>query len=219
MLGPTLRETVQIEGHPFAVTRPDAVDRLTEHPELGGASAADEYQPYWAALWPAARMLAGVIMCEPWPAPAAEPLTALEVGCGLGLPGIAALARGLRVIFSDYDATALRFAADNARANGFSDFSVLHMDWRWPPRDLQVPLLLASDILYEASMTETLAALISSLLTPDGVCLIMDCKRVAEDRFQTALRTRQLTFTAETIADPVGQANPGTLYRVHRQVI
>ena len=48
----------------------------------------------------------------------------VEVGCGLGLPGIAALACGLRVTFTDYDATALRFAADNARANGFEEFEV-----------------------------------------------------------------------------------------------
>ena len=40
---------------------------------------------------------------------------ALEVGCGLGLPGIVALSMGLQVTFSDYDACALRFAADEAR--------------------------------------------------------------------------------------------------------
>ena len=59
----------------------------------------------------------------------------MEIGCGLGLPGIAALSKGLRVTFSDYDPLALRFAADNARANGFTDFKVLQLDWRHPPAD------------------------------------------------------------------------------------
>src|SRR5262249_46699918 len=128
-LGPTIREKVLVEGQSFIITRPDKVDRLIDHPAVRAAFAKDEYMPDWADLWPAARMLAKVIWREPWP-PAPSPcplslaggegkqLVTLEIGCGLGLPGVVALARGLRVIFSDYDATALRFAADNARVNG-----------------------------------------------------------------------------------------------------
>src|SRR5262245_36383460 len=121
MLGPTIRETVAIEGRSFVISRPDAVERFIDHPELGAHSAADEYKPYWATLWPAARLLAQAVLRER-PSRYGAPQTALEIGCGLGLPGMAALAQGFRVIFSDYDATALRFAADNARANGFTDF-------------------------------------------------------------------------------------------------
>src|SRR5438128_5689527 len=109
-LGPLVRQKVIVEGREYLIERPDESDRLLDHPAIRSAFAADEYMPYWADLWPAARMLAKAILREPW-APGG---TALEVGCGLGLPGIAALARGLRVIFSDYDATALRFAADTA---------------------------------------------------------------------------------------------------------
>src|SRR5437660_1743119 len=102
-------------------------------------------QPCGAALWRAARMLAKAALREPW----APGLTALEIGCGLGLPGLAALAKGLHVIFSDYDRTALRFAAENARINGYTDFELLAMDWRYPPPALQVPVLLAADLIYE----------------------------------------------------------------------
>ena len=90
-------------------------------------------------------MLAKVILREPWEVG----VEALEVGCGLGLPGIAAMSRGLRVIFSDLDATALRFAQSNARLNGFNDFRVLQFDWHAPPANLQVPVILASDLIYE----------------------------------------------------------------------
>src|SRR3954463_636975 len=108
-LGPLVHEKVLIDGRTFLITRPGESDRLLDHPAIRSAFAADEYLPYWADLWPAARMLAKVILREPW----APGLSALEIGCGLGLPGIAALARGLSVTFSDYDATALEFAADN----------------------------------------------------------------------------------------------------------
>src|SRR5437762_3813775 len=113
-LGPRIREKVVIDAHTFVMARPGESDKLLDHPAIRSAFAADEYMPYWADLWPAARMLAKAILRERW-----EPgRTALEVGCGLGLPGIAALSQGLHVLFSDYDATALRFAADNARLNG-----------------------------------------------------------------------------------------------------
>src|SRR5260370_604012 len=83
-----------------------------------------------------------VIVREPWQAS----VPAWEIGCGLGLPGVPALSMGLRVTFSDYDATALKFAADNARYNGFDDFQTLQLDWRSPPGDKKWPVVLASDL-------------------------------------------------------------------------
>src|SRR5215471_20973705 len=105
-------------------------------------------------------MLAKAILREPW-LPGQE---ALEVGCGLGLPGIAALAAGLRVTFSDYDPCALRFAADNARLNGFTEFRTLSLDWRRPPAELRVPVLLASDLIYELRNVEPIVSFISQIL-------------------------------------------------------
>jgi lysine methyltransferase len=144
-LGPLLREQVIVEERTFLIMRPSESDRLLDHPSVRSAFAADEYMPYWADLWPAARMLAKAILRETWP----PGLCALEVGCGLGLPGIAAMAMGLHVTFSDYDSTALRFAAGNARANGLHSFATLQMDWRYPPENVQFPVILASDLIYE----------------------------------------------------------------------
>src|SRR5438270_10368744 len=99
-LGPPIRETVIVEGRTFVISRPSESDKLLDHPAIHAAFAADEYLPYWADLWPAARMLAKVIVRELWAEHAARlgPLTALEIGCGLGLPGVAALSVGLRVV-------------------------------------------------------------------------------------------------------------------------
>ena len=61
----TVREKVIVEGRTFLITRPDESDRLLDHPYVRAAFAADEYMPYWADLWPAARMLAKAILREP----------------------------------------------------------------------------------------------------------------------------------------------------------
>jgi predicted nicotinamide N-methyase len=214
-LGPIVRESVIVEGRSFYLSRPDESDQLLNHPAVRSAFAVDEYLPYWADLWPAARMLAKALLRETWPK-AEMPLEALEIGCGLGLPGIVALSVGLRVTFSDYDATALKFAALNARENGFNDFRLLQLDWRNPPADRRWPMLLASDLIYELRSVAPLVALIKQLLAPEGVCLLTDADRVPSHTLRETLPTVGLTFTAQQMkaGEPGGRRTKGTLYRI-----
>jgi predicted nicotinamide N-methyase len=211
-LGPIVRERVRIDQRTFLLDRPDESDRTLDHPAIKEAFAADEYLPYWTDLWPAARMLAKVILRERWP----PGLEALEVGCGLGLPGIAALAMGLHVIFSDYDATALEFAAANARLNGFEQFRLLQLDWRFPPADLRVPVILASDLLYELRHINPLVALIQRVLVPGGVCLLTDQDRLPSYNLKDALIGERLPFTTQILhaGAPGARRVRGTLYRI-----
>ena len=62
--------------------------------------------------------------------PGDAPIEALEIGCGLGLAGLVALARGLRVQFSDYDRAPLDFVARSAAENGF-DAGRFHAPGCW----------------------------------------------------------------------------------------
>lgn len=207
-----IREKVIVEGRTFLIDRPAESDRLLDNPAVRSVFAADDYLPYWADLWPAARMLAKVILKEKWP----PGLEALEIGCGLGLPGIAALAVGLRVIFTDCDATALRFAADNARANGFDDFRTLQLDWRYPPADLRVPVVLASDLIYELRNVEPLVGLIKKILRSDGFCLLTDQDRVPSQHLRETLTAQGLAFSTQAVraGEPGGRRSKGTLYRI-----
>jgi predicted nicotinamide N-methyase len=216
-LGPTIRDKVIVEGQTFIITRPDKVDRLVDHPALQATLGPEEYMPFWADLWPAARMLAKAIVKEAWPAGGdGQPLVALEIGCGLGLPGVVALSRGLRVIFSDYDKTALRFAADNAALNGFHNFDVLQMDWRQPPENLQVPVILGSDLIYEQAMAEPLAELIQRVLAPAGFCLMGAQDRPATPALLQALGPAGLQYTSQPARAgvPGGERYKGNIYRI-----
>ena len=209
-LGEIAHDTVLIEDRTYIIARPCHSDQLIDHPAVRSAFEADEYLPYWADLWPAAQMLGKAILRETWPAGT----EALEIGCGLGLPGVVALSVGLRVTFSDYDPTALRFAADNARLNGCTDFKTLQLDWRNPPEDLQVPVLLASDLVYEQRNVNPLVALIAKVLSPGGVCLLTDEDRVPAAAMRDALSAYGLAFSrrATRVTGPDKQRHKGTLY-------
>lgn len=213
-LGPSVRETVLIEGRTYRIDRPGQSDKLLDHPAVQSAFEVDEYMPYWADLWPASRMLGKAILRGMW-TPGTE---ALEIGCGLGLPGVVALSVGLRVTFSDYDPCALRFAANNARLNGFEDFRTLLLDWRNPPADLRVPLVLGSDLIYEHRNVEPLVNLIKTILLPGGQCWLTDQDRVPFYTWRETLTAQGLSFTTQIAraGEPGGRRLKGTLYQITR---
>jgi predicted nicotinamide N-methyase len=211
-LGPIVREKVFIEDRTFLIDHPGEADRLQKHPAVREAFARDEYMPFWADLWPASRMLARAILHESWPPGSA----ALEIGCGLGLPGIVALSMGVRVTFSDYDPCALRFAADNARLNGYSNFDAMQLDWRNSPDGLRVPIILASDLVYEVRNVAPVAAFIRKTLQPGGFCLLTDQDRIPAQVLRDCLQAEGLAFTTKMMraGEPGGRRVKGTLYRI-----
>ena len=223
------REKVFIADRTFYLERPGDSDRLFDHPAVRAAYASDDYIPYWADLWPAARMLAKAILREPWdgyPRPQGDPpgdiggakLRALEIACGLGLPGIAALACGLHVTFTDIDELALTFAADNARRNGYTDFDTLAVDLRSPPPTLRADIILGADLLYDASLVAPVVGFLQGALTETGVALIADPDRVAAKAFghECRLAGLQVTGSFARAGEPGGERTKGTIYRVRR---
>lgn len=213
----TVRETVFIDDYTFHIDRPADIDALFDHPWVRSAYAADEYIPYWATLWPSARMLAKAVIREPWEK-YPQPVRVLEVGCGLGLAGIACLARGLPVTFSDLDETALAFAAANARLNGFANFRTMPLDFRCPPDDVKYPVVIGSDLMYEERLVDPLVGLLRAVLAPGGVCLIADPDRTAARVFRWKLEEAGYAVTTgfARAGEPGGERTKGTLYRIRQ---
>ena len=212
----TVRETVFVGDYTFRIDRPADSDRLLDHPWCRSAYVADQYVPYWPTLWPSARMLAKAVLREPWES-YPQPLQVLEVGCGLGLAGVACLARGLRVTFSDVDETALTYAAANARVNGYPDgFRTRLLDFRCPPDDVKYPVVIGSDLMYEERMVDALVRLLEAVLAPGGVCLIADPDRHPARLFRWKLQEVGYDVTADfaRAGEPGGERTKGTIYRI-----
>jgi predicted nicotinamide N-methyase len=212
-----VEETVFIDDYCFRISRPVESDKLFDHPWVQSAFTADQFIPYWATLWPAARMLAKVVVRESWEQ-YPQPPEVLEVGCGLGLAGVACLARGLAVTFSDLDETALAFAAANARLNGFTSFRMMPIDFRCPPEDRKYPVVIGSDLMYEERLVNPLVCLLKAVLAPGGVCLITDPDRTAAKVFKSKLMEVGYEVSTEFIraGEPGGERTRGTLYRIRR---
>jgi predicted nicotinamide N-methyase len=214
----TVRETVFVGDHTFLLNRPADSDRLLDHPWCRSAYVADEYVPYWPTLWPSARMLAKAVLREPWET-YPQPVRVLEIGCGLGLAGVACLARGLSITFSDVDETALAFATANARLNGFHDgFRTRLLDFRCPPNDTKYAVVIGSDLMYEERLVNPLVGLLDAVLAPGGVCLIADPDRLPARVFRWKLEEAGYDVMADfaRAGEPGGERTKGTIYRIRR---
>jgi len=213
----TVREMVAIDKRTFIIEKPTSLDQLFHHPAVCSTYAAHDYIPYWADLWPASQMLAEVILREAWEKRTTRDtkLHALEIGCGLGLSGVVALARGLRVTFSDCDQLAIRFATNNARLNGFSDFQTAAYDVASPPVDVRYPVIIGSDVMYEQQIAEPLAMFIRTVLEPGGLCLIADPDRVSARGFPWLAEQAGLSVHKRIIkVGEHGSKTRGTIYRI-----
>jgi predicted nicotinamide N-methyase len=136
---------------------------------------------YWQYLWPVAAELSRLVMQFDW-----KPgLEALELGAGVGLVGLAALAVGLNVTFSDCDPVAVQVALRNSHRNGFDLAAGLVLDWR-VPSDRKFPVILASDVLYRPQHITPLLRVIDAMLKDDGMCWIGDPGRWSVPDFLSA---------------------------------
>jgi predicted nicotinamide N-methyase len=155
---------VTIGPHVFRLFMPSDPDRLLDHLESPEATARPHLaDPYWAKLWPAAPLLAEAIVRNPPP----RGMRVLELGCGSGLVGIAALACGLDVTFSDYVPLTVELALENAARNGFDGAKGVVLDWR-QPHDERFPMIVAADVTYDRENLDPLLGVLDRMLADGG---------------------------------------------------
>jgi predicted nicotinamide N-methyase len=116
--------------------------------------------PYWSVLWRSGVALARELDIEDL-----QGKRVVELGCGLGVPSIAAARRGAEVIATDGDIDALALVKRNAKANG-AELETAAVDWADPDELVErgpFDLVLASDILYERPSVAMLLNLLPRL--------------------------------------------------------
>jgi len=141
--------------------------------------------PYWAEIWPAAVALSRWFAGDGAPAPG----VARELGCGLGLVGVALAALGWQVEATDHVEDALVFAAHNAQRNGLAArHTVAYLDWRHPA-GAPCDLLVGSDLAYDKALHPDLLRTVRALLAPGGRLILADPDRPVAKAFVEAMKS------------------------------
>jgi ETFB lysine methyltransferase len=180
------------------------------HPENAEALISDadferdERLPYWADVWPSARVLADALVAR-HPGAHGPAVRLLELGCGAGMVAAQAARLGFEVTATDYYAEALDFARWNAWVNSGREIAARVVDWRELPNDLgHFDLVVASDVLYERPYGPLVARAVRATLRRGGTALITDPGRVGAEGFLDECRSLGLvvgTLDQVTVTD------------------
>jgi predicted nicotinamide N-methyase len=172
--------SVDLPGGPVALLQPGEAAEL---PDDGGVEWAP-LAPYWSVLWRSGVALARAIAAE-----GVGGLRIVELGCGLGLPSIAAARAAAQVLATDEDPEALELLGRNADRND-AELETLRLEWA-EPADLigRAPfdLVIAADVLYERAAVAQLLALLPRLAPAAWVA---DPGRPAADPFLERIAER-----------------------------
>ncbi len=157
----------------------DILNAMTEE-EFAG----HETFPYWAEVWTSAVALARELRKGP-------PLfgrRVLDLGCGVGVAGVAAATMGAAVCFADFFPEAVAFALFNARHNSLApglegsgsrpEPSGTRLDWTRDRPESAFDLVLGADILYEERHHAPVLDLLKACLVPGGRALLADPGRI-----------------------------------------
>jgi SAM-dependent methyltransferase len=180
VLDDLVSQTIELPSGDVLVLQPRGAAELPDSGPVEWAPIA----PYWAVLWRSGVALARAVDALP-----VRGLRVVELGCGLGLPSVAAARAGASGLATDETTEALSLAAQTARANGVR-VETARVDWTAPAELLtRAPfdLALAADVLYERSAVGALLELLPRL-APQA--LVADPGRPAAEAFFEQARSR-----------------------------
>ena len=185
----TTTRPLEIAGRTIDLLMPANADELISEADF----VRDERLPYWADLWPSARILA-----EELAVMRLSGQRVLELGCGLGVVAIGAVWGGADVTATDYYEEATLFAGLNVTAATGKTISTRMVNWVDMPKDLgKFDVVLASDVLYEHRYASLVADAVVATLVRGGEAIVADPGRIALQEFLDECTARGLVHEAD----------------------
>ena len=157
------------DGREWTVLHTGAV--LTEADETHAMVLKTNRLPYGVSVWPSAIALAHEIATR---AAAFHGRSVLELGAGVGLPGIVAASLGGRVVQTDREELVLHLCKRNGERNGAGAIEYRLSDWTEWGDSGRYDWIIASDILYGESLHPHLRKIFESNLASTGRILLAD---------------------------------------------
>jgi predicted nicotinamide N-methyase len=187
MDGELVTQAVELPSGELRVFQPAEAAEL---PDDGGVEWAP-IAPYWAVLWRSGVALARELDGEPL-----RGLRVVELGCGLGVPSLAAARAGASVLATDESTEALELVERSAGANRLR-VETAAVDWASPDALLErapFDLALAADVLYERPAVALLLSLLPRLAP---AAWLADPGRPGADAFMEQAQRRWQVETLE----------------------
>ena len=155
-----------------------------------------DYFPYGFLLWEAAIGLSRMLNSAP---ALVAGKRVLELGTGVGLPGLVAQSLGASVCQTDYQAQLLWLSQLNAKQNAIEGITTFVADWQAWKHPERYDVILGSDILYDRSVHFYLEEVFARAVEPGGKLLLSDPGRPQAKEFAVYLEKQGWSLTLETV--------------------
>lgn len=130
--------------------------------------------PFWSRLWESSIVLAHILADSP----ERHGGRLLELGAGLGAPGLVASAAGYEVVLGDYEEFILDFQRVSAAASNVESVEPTFFDWLNPPDIGTFDVISGAEILFKEEFLDPLLNICKNYLREGGtIYLAHDVKR------------------------------------------
>ena len=197
---------VTINGQTLRLFTPASIDRFINPDDM-----MDNF-PLWAKIWEASGVLASYLTGLP-PNPMK---TMLEIGCGLGMVGIAAARAGHRITMTELNPDALNFARANALANDCPQIAIERLDWNAPHLDGRFDTIVGSETVYKTEDIDGLEAMFDRYLNPGGTIILAEgVRRTGVDFWKRMQHVYDVTARRQTLRSD-RETRHAVLFRLQR---
>ena len=182
--------------------------------EAAAAGISPATWPLFGQVWPSAQKLADLM--QAWDIGNRR---ILEIGCGLGLASLVMHRRCCDITASDCHPLTETFLRTNLLLNALPHLPYATGNWtRHNPALGQFDIVVGSDVLYERSQPEQLAAFLECHTKDCAEILIIDPNRSNRSVFHRAMDARGYSLTDTPIQAPLYDGSPyrGRLLRYRR---
>ena len=150
-------------------------------------SPAFSQPPYWARLWPAALAMCSYLEKKQH---IGQNKSILEIGAGLGLPGLCIASIAAEVLMTDGDENAVEFLEKNIESNRLFNAKTRVLNWEKNTTPISCDWLLLSDVNYNPDDFRALELLIKSYLNNGTNILLSTPERLLAKPFINALQAQ-----------------------------
>jgi predicted nicotinamide N-methyase len=183
--------------------------------EAEAAGISPACWPLFGQIWPSAQKLADLM--QTWEVGTRR---VLEIGCGLALASMVLHRRQGDITASDCHPLTETFLHANLLLNHLPNLKYRTGNWgRDNPLLGEFDLIIGSDILYERSHPEQLAAFLQLHTAPCAEVLIIDPNRSNRSAFNRCMAALGFALTETTIEAPLHDGSPyrGRLLHYRRE--
>ena len=181
------RVTIDVEGTAYQIAKvadPDSVFLDSIYDDRQSQDGEVAWQPYWAQAWESSVALAREIAATEEPGQ-----RLLDLGCGVGVVGAIAAARGIETVLGDIAQPGLLFARLNVwpwreRA------TVRRIDWQKDLLEPKFDTIACADIVYDHRDWDDLDRFWRVHLTRTGKVLVAEPSRISGREFREGIVQR-----------------------------